>query len=121
MDPCNNKQNYVSVHMHNIMCHRSKSFIRFSQEVYNSRVLRNLYTVYTVRKFYDEDVSPYTLNIDFIHITAATEVLQQKICMFVIVALRDIKKFKVKKCADVEKTVSRNNSCATKTLLVSPI
>lgn len=37
-DPCNNKQNYLPVHVHNIKRLGSKSFIRFSQEVYNPRV-----------------------------------------------------------------------------------
>lgn len=64
----------------------------------------NLYTVFTVRKLYYENFSPYIFNVDFIYITEATDIFQQKVYIFVIVVLRDTKKFKVKKCADVGKT-----------------
>lgn len=57
----------------------------------------NLYTVYTARKLYYEDFYTYIFNVDFIYITEAKEVLQQTVYIFVIVVLRDIKKFKVKK------------------------
>lgn len=76
------------------------------------QVLRttNLCTVSTVRKFW----GPFPLYNEFIHITAAMEVLQQKAYVFVIVALRNTIKFKVKICEDVGKITRRSNCCAVK-------